>query len=94
MTTLKEWIEGIDRLSSFDDLVSKHGHLEIVATYDGCVHAFPQSAHNYRNVMTWVLLSDGSAVGWNESPRTGWSFPRTGKKTVTKYLEFFKTKGI
>lgn len=28
-----------------------------------------------KNVHSWVLLENGIAVGWNENPATGWSFP-------------------
>jgi hypothetical protein len=29
----------------------------------------------HKNVHFWVLLENGYAVGWNESPSRGWSFP-------------------
>jgi len=29
----------------------------------------------HKNVMFWVELENGYAVGWNESPSRGWSFP-------------------
>ena len=82
--TLKEWI--IDE--AHDDhmgLIDKHGDKLVISIHDGCEQAFPQSRNNYRNVYHWVILEDGSAVGWNESPRSGWSFPRTGRKTVKKH---------
>ena len=28
-----------------------------------------------RNVHYWVQLANGKAVGWNENPARGWSFP-------------------
>jgi len=28
-----------------------------------------------RNVHFWVVLENGYAVGWNENPARGWSFP-------------------
>lgn len=40
-----------------------------------------ESEHNgdwpgpQRNVHYWVLLVNGYAVGWNENPSRGWSFP-------------------
>ena len=29
----------------------------------------------HKNVHFWVVLENGYAVGWNESPSHGWSFP-------------------
>jgi hypothetical protein len=29
----------------------------------------------HKHVFYWVILSNGKAVGWNESPSHGWSFP-------------------
>lgn len=29
----------------------------------------------HKNVYFWVTLSNGYAVGWNENPSRGWSFP-------------------
>jgi hypothetical protein len=29
----------------------------------------------HKNVHFWVELENGKAVGWNENPATGWSFP-------------------
>lgn len=28
-----------------------------------------------KNVYCWVILDNNHAVGWNENPATGWSFP-------------------
>lgn len=30
---------------------------------------------NHKNVYFWVELKNGFAVGWNENPGRGWSFP-------------------
>ena len=35
----------------------------------------------HKNVFAWWILEDGRAVGWNENPALGWSFP------VIKYKE-------
>ncbi len=85
MSTLKEWLPH-EALSSFPELVEKFGDLKVVEEFNW-TKPFPQASFNYRNVMNWVLLEDGSAVGWNESPRSGWAFPRVGRKTVSKILE-------
>lgn len=29
----------------------------------------------HKNVTSWCVLSNGYAVGWNENPSRGWSFP-------------------
>lgn len=29
----------------------------------------------HKNVYFWVELENGNAVGWNENPGRGWSFP-------------------
>lgn len=37
----------------------------------------------HKNVFFWVALENGFAVGWNENPGRGWSFPvvRFSKET-------------
>lgn len=30
---------------------------------------------NHKHVYLWVELENGLAVGWNENPEKGWSFP-------------------
>ncbi len=29
----------------------------------------------HKHVFAWVVLANGKAVGWNENPNRGWSFP-------------------
>lgn len=29
----------------------------------------------HKNVIAWWVLANGYAVGWNENPAIGWSFP-------------------
>lgn len=54
--------------------------------YDGCrarkladVEVLSEHEFNWpgdhRNVVSWVKLVNGKAVGWNESPARGWAFP-------------------
>lgn len=83
MMKLKDWIPAD---ADAEGSLWRHFDKEIVSVHDGCEECFPFTGYrpNYRNVNHWVILEDGSAVGWNESPRNGWSFPRVGKKTVTK----------
>jgi hypothetical protein len=35
-----------------------------------------------RYVSVWVRLTDGRAVGWNENPSRGWSFPVLSAKKL------------
>lgn len=83
--TLREWMHS-DARSEQEALLEKHGDKQVVSIHDGTEEAFPQYGAaldpKYRNVLNWVILDDGSAVGWNESPRSGWSFPRTAAPTV------------
>lgn len=41
--------------------------------------------HKY--IHNWVILANGFAVGWNENPSVGWSFPV--KKLNKKLLDFY-----
>jgi hypothetical protein len=47
---------------------------EVVAVLDGtsCGHFW---IGTHKNVMHWWILKNGMAVGWNENPSRGWSFP-------------------
>lgn len=94
--TVREWVDDCCGGQSFeyDDQIRTYGERKIMAQYDGRTYAFPQNAKAYRNVMHWVLLDDGTSVGWNESPRSGWSFPRSSKRITTKYMEHFQEKGL
>lgn len=94
--TVREWISSLcsHGTSEFDDQIRTYGDLKIVKHYDGTTHGFPQLPKRYCNVYSWVLLEDGTSVGWNESPRNGWSFPRTGKSITKQYLDFFQERGI
>lgn len=29
----------------------------------------------HKNVTTWIAIEGGKAIGWNENPSSGWSFP-------------------
>lgn len=92
--TVSEWVSSLCTYggAEFDDQIRTYRDREIVAEYDGRVIPFPQTTFRYRNVMNWVLLDDGSAVGCNESPRSGFSFPRSGKKIVDRYLAHYADK--
>lgn len=59
-----------------DTRAFKYADTKVLEVYgygekDG-VQAWPGS---HKNVARWVVLDNGYAVGWNENPGRGWSFP-------------------
>jgi hypothetical protein len=90
--TVAEWVASASGNGGFefDDQIRSYRDRRIVRMFDGREHAFPQRVWRYRNVMVWALLDDGTAVGFNESPRSGYSFPRSGKKIVGQRLAQFE----
>lgn len=75
---LKDWI-GDKELSDKEwEKLSKHMDTEVEVEF--MMHKedsfIPWSTFgHHKNVYSWVLLKNGLAVGWNESPSRGWSFP-------------------
>lgn len=53
-------------------LARKYAEALVVADYDGCDKQWPG---RHKNVHVWYVLDNGHAVGWNENPARGWSFP-------------------
>ena len=96
MQTVAEWVSSHCQHGTieFDDQIRTYANKKIVKEIDGTVMGFPQRTKKYKNVYNWVLLEDGTSVGWNESPSRGWSFHRSGKEITETYIEFFKTKGL
>ena len=47
------------------EVVSEHGTMHDRKPWPG----------KEKNVYYWVVLANGYAVGWNENPARGWSFP-------------------
>ncbi len=92
--TVKEWINSVCQFGSseFDEQIRTYAVKKIVKEFDGTVLPFPQRQPTYRYVFNWVLLEDGTAVGWNESPKIGYSFPRASKKITAFILERYKDK--
>ncbi|ASV44410.1 hypothetical protein PBI_SCTP2_395 [Salicola phage SCTP-2] len=87
--TLRDWInlKSPDYLAENDGFSEKILSLKVDKEYRSHESMpFPQTKFLYRYVHIWVLFEDGSAVGLNESPRSGHSMPRLGKKTVSKKL--------
>lgn len=54
-----------DKCWKFKDVLVKSTHYGHISRWIG-----PQ-----KNVHFWVILENGYAVGWNENPARGWSFP-------------------
>jgi hypothetical protein len=58
---------------SFDDTPAYQlRHVNVLEEFDGREVLWPGP---HKNVMTWWKLANGKAVGWNENPARGWSFP-------------------
>lgn len=72
------------------NLASRYEHLDVVCEVDGTEVAFPQLNYVHRNVYKWWVLSDGSVVGWNESPRSGWTFIRKGPRAVENFYNRYR----
>jgi hypothetical protein len=54
-------------------------HFEVVRKIDARVIPWPGKQ---KNVRVWYVLANQYAVGWNENPSLGWSFP---VRAVTNY---------
>jgi hypothetical protein len=57
-----------------NDRFQKFLDIEVVEQVDGTEpgQGFPGKG---AYVMNWYKLANGKAVGWNENPSRGWSFP-------------------
>jgi hypothetical protein len=55
----------------------KHLEREVVTTHE---HGRWKGKH--KNVFVWWSLDNGYAVGWNENPSIGWSFPSIKLKNI------------
>lgn len=53
-------------------LSRKYLDVEVVAEHESRKTRWPGP---HKNVHAWYELRNGKAVGWNESPSHGWSFP-------------------
>ena len=57
-----------------DGRAYKYRDVEVVVEY-GYGHQSKRWPGPHKNVHNWCILANGYAVGWNENPSTGWSFP-------------------
>lgn len=77
---LREWLPKEFFLSFADSKANKFLDVEIKEEYtSGESHhkykSWRLSGGTHKYVFYWVLLENGYAVGWNENPSRGWSFP-------------------
>lgn len=63
----------------------------VVIEMDSTIHTFPGNADN---VFTWWILETGHTVGWNESPKFGWTTPMGTKEDVDYWKRRAKTDGV
>lgn len=71
---LKNWIKPDYMVGWFksDDKLIKHLDDKIVAVHSSYDVSPP---FKHRNIHFWVELESGYAVGFNENPSSGWSYP-------------------
>lgn len=85
MSTLIETFTSLADGSWDDAPVAKHYDIEVVQEYSTVENSYGKPVKSWpgpqKNVYAWVVLVNGKAVGWNENPGKGWSFP------VVKYTE-------
>jgi hypothetical protein len=64
----------------------RHAFMDVIAAHDG-PNALPWPGPQ-KYVSKWYVLANGKAVGWNDNPSRGWSFP------VINYQETNLTQDI
>lgn len=52
----------------------RYADVEVVREFDG-TKTTERWPGKHKHVYFWVSLVNGYAVGWNENPGRGWSFP-------------------
>lgn len=71
--TLRECLPSEFMGCEYDSAASrKWADVEVVAKFDSSEHPWPGKE---KNVNVWYGLANGRAVGFNENPARGWSFP-------------------
>jgi hypothetical protein len=72
MKTLKDCMDS----AFYNEKAGKYADVEVVKEHsDFNVSTWKRWIGNHKNVHYWVELANGYAVGFNENPATGWSFP-------------------
>lgn len=74
-----------DVLASYDTcehqkVFDLHGDKKVIERFDQREYPFPKAS--FKNITYWWLLEDGTAIGLNENPNTGASFPVVGHRGV------------
>ena len=54
------------------ETVQKYFNVEVLREVDSFDEPW---VGKHKNVMNWFILANGKAIGWNENPAIGWSFP-------------------
>jgi len=72
MATLKEVMHDLMECTYDNTKARKFADVEVVQSHYSHDTRWPGTQ---KNVHFWVELANGKAVGWNENPATGWSFP-------------------
>lgn len=70
LDTLKDVLP---REAIIHDNVSRFADEDVIETVDSSDREWPGKRH--KNVSVWYILGNGKAIGWNNNPVTGWSFP-------------------
>ena len=81
---LRDWLPDSFFNEFEDSPVNKF--LDVVILDDYGYDAKPFSFHPFKHkcIFNWVKLENGYAVGWNENPAIGWSFPIVKLKSDKK----------
>lgn len=85
---LRDWLSDKDISDNEKKKLSKHMDVKVRSEYitHNGVSFIPWSTFGtHKNVYNWILLENNLAVGWNENPAKGWSFP--SKKLNMKDFE-------
>jgi hypothetical protein len=74
MATLKEVMPDDFERFFYDTRSYRYADVEVVKVHGYSYHFKPWPGP-HKHVFLWVELANGYAVGWNENPSRGWSFP-------------------
>lgn len=82
MKTLKDVLPDEFEKNFYNDQAYKYKDIEVEKEFFG--EKSERWPGKHKNVNYWCLLKNGKAVGWNENPATGWSFPVMKYKSIKK----------
>ena len=72
---MKKLIDWIPLDARWEQHLHKYFECEVVKEYKQGFRGWLRWPGKHKNVMNWCVLSNGKAVGFNENPAVGWSFP-------------------